>query len=182
MNSMFNLLLNFCPVDYAVPAIRSTHKAGNLQRQPRRAGSIKLKYRSSILLALIVPLFGVSSLTLAGDLIPKSHIYSARSYHEHYQVTITSNLNPLQIGRMHSWVTNIATPDGRPVVGASIEVSGGMPAHNHGLPTSPRMTAELQEGQYLIEGVRFSMRGEWFILLTITANGITDSVSFDIDI
>jgi hypothetical protein len=53
------------------------------------------------------------------------------------------------------------------VADAQINVNGGMPAHDHGLATSPRVTRYLGEGQYLLEGVRFHMPGEWLMKLDI---------------
>lgn len=38
-------------------------------------------------------------------------------------------------GEMHSWMLTVKKPDGTPVEDASIAVDGGMPDHNHGLPT-----------------------------------------------
>ena len=34
-----------------------------------------------------------------------------------------------------------------------------MPEHNHGFPTAPRVTENLGEGDYLLEGMRFNMGG-----------------------
>ena len=38
---------------------------------------------------------------------------------------------------------------------------GGMPAHGHGFNTAPRVTRELDDGAFLVEGVRFHMGGDW---------------------
>lgn len=49
----------------------------------------------------------------------------------------------------------------------------------HGLPTQPQVTKELEDGTYLLEGMKFSMTGWWEIKLTIeTAAGI-DRVTFN---
>ncbi len=98
-----------------------------------------------------------------------------------YEVTIDSQLKPLQLGRMHAWTATIKTDAGEPVTGAKIKVGGGMPIHNHGFPTEPEVTKEMDGGVYLIQGVKFSMRGPWVMFLDITANDQTDSVAFDID-
>ena len=37
----------------------------------------------------------------------------------------------------------------------------GMPDHDHGLPTQPQVTSRLENGDYLLEGVRFHMPGKW---------------------
>ncbi len=97
-----------------------------------------------------------------------------------YHVTVDSWLKPLLLGRMHAWTAEIRTQDGKPVTDAKIKVGGGMPIHNHGFPTQPEATKQIEDGQYLIEGIKFSMPGPWVLFLDITANGKTDSVAFDI--
>ena len=63
---------------------------------------------------------------------------------------------------------------------AEIVVNGGMPQHDHGFPTSPQVTEELGDGEYLVEGVKFNMAGWWEMTLAITANGQSDSITFNI--
>ena len=99
-----------------------------------------------------------------------------------YTVTMESRLNPLKLGRIHAWVAEIKDAKGNPVNDAAIKVGGGMPVHNHGFPTQPRMTQKLGEGKYLIEGIKFSMGGPWVILLEIDANGQSDTVAFDVNL
>ena len=43
-----------------------------------------------------------------------------------------------------------------------------MPAHDHGLPTRPRVTEELGNGDYRLEGMRFHMGGYWEIRVSVT--------------
>ena len=50
-------------------------------------------------------------------------------------------------GELHSWVLTLKTADGKPVEDASIDIGGGMPDHNHGLPTSPQVTEYLGQGR-----------------------------------
>lgn len=92
-----------------------------------------------------------------------------------YTVRYASTLDPIDINRMHSW-TIVVTANGEPVEGARIEVSGGMPVHDHGMPTRPRATAELGGGRYRIDGMRFHMNGEWEVALEILADGKRDTV------
>ena len=99
-----------------------------------------------------------------------------------YQVTISSDMVPLELGRIHSWKATILDADGKPVTCADIKVDGGMPIHNHGFPTNPRVTQELDGGVYLVEGIKFSMRGPWVMLLEITSGEQTDTVAFNIDL
>jgi hypothetical protein len=76
----------------------------------------------------------------------------------------------------------VLTADGLPVKSASIEVDGGMPEHGHGLPTRPRVTAELTEGTYQVDGVRFNMGGWWELKFHIAAAAGRDSVTFNLDL
>ena len=92
-----------------------------------------------------------------------------------YTVSFESSLEPIEINQIHSWILQI-TSDGEPVTGASLAISGGMPAHDHGMPTRPRITAELGNGEYRLEGMRFHMGGDWEVSIEIKANGRTDTV------
>ena len=74
---------------------------------------------------------------------------------------------PAPLNQMHNWIIQLRGPDGSKISDAEITVSGGMPAHDHGLATSPQVTRYLGEGRYLLEGVRFHMPGEWFLKLDI---------------
>ena len=93
-----------------------------------------------------------------------------------FVLSYASELTPLQINKLHAWTLHIEDADGNPVVGANLQVSGGMPAHDHGLPTYPRITAELGDGNYRLDGMRFHMSGAWEITINISADGDTDSV------
>jgi hypothetical protein len=91
-----------------------------------------------------------------------------------FTVSFTSSLEPIEINRIHSWTLTI-TSDGNPVIGAELEITGGMPAHDHGMPTRPRMTEELGEGRYRLDGMRFHMNGKWEVSIEIKAEGRRDT-------
>ena len=99
-----------------------------------------------------------------------------------YRVSYTSKHDPIQINNIHSWVLHVETAAGQPVADAEIGVSGGMSGHNHGLPTAPRATRYLGNGDYLIEGMKFQMGGHWVITFSVSAEGRSDSVSFELDL
>lgn len=82
-------------------------------------------------------------------------------------IAMSSQVTPIPLNQMHSWVITLHTPAGEPVENASIQVEGGMPLHDHGLATSPQVTDYLGDGQYLIEGLRFHMPGEWLLEIAI---------------
>jgi len=92
-----------------------------------------------------------------------------------YTVSFESSLEPIEINQIHYWILRL-TSNGKPVTGASLTVTGGMPAHDHGMPTRPRVTAELGNGEYRLEGMRFHMGGDWEVSIEIKANGKTDTV------
>lgn len=91
-----------------------------------------------------------------------------------FAVSYESELQPIEINRIHIWLLHIETTSGDPVVGADIEVVGGMPLHNHGLPTRPLVTEDLGDGNYRLEGMRFHMAGDWEVKINIIHNGKTD--------
>lgn len=93
-----------------------------------------------------------------------------------FTVSYESALQPIEINRIHNWVLHIEGAGGEPVSGANVEVTGGMPAHNHGLPTRPLVTEELGKGDYRLEGMRFHMAGDWELTISIIADGKTDTV------
>lgn len=83
------------------------------------------------------------------------------------------------INQIHSWTISVATPAGVPVKEARISVDGGMPQHGHGLPTRPRVTKGLADGEYLLEGMKFSMTGWWEIKLAVATSNAADKVTFN---
>jgi hypothetical protein len=68
------------------------------------------------------------------------------------------------------------------VEGAQIEVDGGMPAHDHGLPTAPRVTEDLGGGDYRLDGVRFHMRGLWQMYFTIRTGDAEETAVISIEL
>lgn len=102
---------------------------------------------------------------------------AVRSHAGHFVLSYKSRTDPIVINRMHDWVIHVEDEKGNPVLGASIDVDGGMPAHDHGLPTAPRVTSEIGGGDYLLQGLRFHMNGEWQIDFEIEADGVSDTVT-----
>jgi len=97
----------------------------------------------------------------------------------HYRVSYKSKVEPVPLNRIHSWVLHVEALDGKPVEKARIGVYGGMPKHKHGLPTQPAIS-ELGKGDYLVEGLKFSMKGWWQMWFNIRAGKVTDKVKFNI--
>lgn len=93
--------------------------------------------------------------------------------------SVSSTPAPPPVNEMHTWTLHLEDEAGNPVENAEITVDGDMPAHGHGLPTEPRVTEYLGNGDYLVEGMQFQMDGEWYVEFTITAEGATDTLRFD---
>ena len=89
---------------------------------------------------------------------------------------------PIPLNKIHSWRLHIEDAVGQPVVDARISVDGGMPQHGHGLPTKPRMTQNLGNGDYLIEGMKFQMHGWWVVHFTVSTVEGTDKVTFNLQV
>ena len=104
------------------------------------------------------------------------------SDNKHFQISYTSKLDPIAINTMHTWTLHIENNAGEPVINADVAVNGGMPEHDHGLPTQPQVTQNLGNGNYLLEGLRFHMGGWWQVTITIHSNSISDSVTFDLQL
>lgn len=129
-------------------------------------------------LAMLSLWFVIVDSALAGEVLLDSelqrHWVSERGL---FKVRFESTLNPIVINQIHAWELFVATAGGRPVEAAEVTITGGMPVHDHGLPTVPRVTKELGDGNYRIEGLRFHMRGDWEITITIHASGKIDVVT-----
>ncbi len=84
-----------------------------------------------------------------------------------YSVSFKSKVIPIPLNRIHSWTLHIETANGNAVDDAKISVFGGMPLHKHSFPTAPKVTKNLGNGDYLVEGIKFSMTGHWEVWLNI---------------
>jgi hypothetical protein len=89
---------------------------------------------------------------------------------------------PLRPRQMQTVRVTVRDADGRAIDEAQISIDGGMPQHGHGLPTRPRVTRNLGDGLYEIEGVRFNMGGWWEFTLAIAGSQGQDTVTFNLDL
>ena len=97
-----------------------------------------------------------------------------------YIISLHCNNSPIPLRKIHSWTVHIETPDGKPVENAKVFVFGGMPMHNHEFPTIPRIKTNLGNGDYLVEGIKFSMIGHWEMHFNIEQENKRDRVIFKI--
>ena len=166
------------------------------------------RYERSIALILVVVLHGgcaapvdapspslptpsASHLSVSPSALPTESIGATPSPNveegvrsEHGQFIGSWSSDPVTppINVVHEWVLHIEAPDGGPVEGATVTIDGDMPAHGHGMPTRPQVTADLGGGDYRVEGMSFQMGGYWIIDVTITAAGQTDLIRFGLEL
>ena len=98
----------------------------------------------------------------------------------HYRATIRPQGDSIPKGKLQKWTLHLETSVGAPVDSANIAVDGGMPQHGHGLPTKPRVTRALGNGDHLVEGMKFNMGGWWVVKFRVNAEGGRDSVVFNV--
>lgn len=72
----------------------------------------------------------------------------------------------------------------KPIRGAKVHIDGGMPAHAHGLPTAPKVKWSDTRGVYEIQGLKFSMPGEWSLNFNINleARKLRDQITMKIEV
>lgn len=107
-----------------------------------------------------------------GDRLSKTGLYRVRA----------ETPEPIRVGRIHEMRVHVETADGRPAEDATLSVDGGMPDHGHGLPTQPRVTANLGAGEYLVEGMKYNMGGWWVVRVSIESESGADEVVFNLNL
>jgi len=128
------------------------------QQQLRQA---KVLLAAALLLVLPLQLFAQQDIVL--------------SEQGQYRLGYSSAEVPLPLNRIHQWTLRLYTATGEPVADALLLVTGGMPVHNHGLPTAPTVTA-LGNGEYRLQGLRFHMQGLWVLTVQISHGDSRDTV------
>ena len=115
-------------------------------------------------------------------MIPGDKDYSRTRLSEEkkFRISVTSLIEPIPINQIHQWKIHIETSNGVPVVDAKVSISGGMPMHKHGLPTSPRVTKNLGEAKYLLQGMKFNMTGWWELIIKVDTPSEQDIAIFNV--
>lgn len=131
--------------------------------------------RASILIITYLVLISFAS---SNENISESKFSSIDS---NFHLSVKSKIDPIPLNQIHQWVVHITNQNNEPVINATLTIDGGMPAHNHGLPTQPVAT-EIGQGNYLIEGVKFSMTGNWELWLFITTETLSDKVKITLQL
>jgi hypothetical protein len=97
-----------------------------------------------------------------------------------FNVSYIPSSNTIPANQLHQWTLHVETADGQPVENATITIDGGMPQMGHGLLTRPGDPKYLDNGDYLLEGMKFEMAGWWVMDFAITAQGQSDTVQFNL--
>jgi hypothetical protein len=97
-----------------------------------------------------------------------------------FRVTIRPDGDSVPMRKLQTWTIHIETPDSAAVDSATVDVDGGMPEHGHGLPTKAVVTRQSGRGDYVVEGIEFSMTGWWVVKFRIRAPMGTDLVVFNL--
>lgn len=138
-------------------------------------GTLKRWYKNIMMMVPLLLLFSaVPDQAYAQSLLPSAHGIFKASMH--------SEVSPIPLNQIHSWIIHLETAAGKPVADAGLKLTGGMPLHNHGLPTEPMVTSYLGNGDYRVEGVRFHMQGAWVFALSISYMGQTDTVNIPLSL
>ena len=111
-----------------------------------------------------------------------AELIAAKSKQGFYQATLESKKQPIPIGEFHQWLVHIETKSGEIFQPQQLVIQGGMPGHGHGFPVEPEISKYLGNGDYLIEGMKFSMSGEWQISFGVLGPSGWDTIRFDLDL
>jgi hypothetical protein len=152
------------------------------QSKPRSKSTRILLWIGAVLggLVLVFAIFMVVMMARMNDVPDDLDTSTTRSSDNGlFNVSYTISSGSIPVNQMHQWTLHVETADGQPVENATISVDGGMPQMGHGLLTQPRVPKYLAKGDYLVEGVKFEMAGWWLMDFTITTNGQTDTVQFN---
>jgi len=100
----------------------------------------------------------------------------------YFSIAISGLPNPIPINLMHSWHLTLTNNLGVPVTSANFAISGGMPKHDHGLPSQPVVTSHLGSGVYLVQGMKFHMSGNWTLQFQIETDDAEETINVLVDI
>lgn len=123
-----------------------------------------------------------ASLILAGcnvESSPAKWQHKVSGVDGHYQATLSCETPPTTDSFQDCQIA-FTTMDGDTAKLKMVEIAGGMPAHGHGLPTSPIMQAQHHNpGTYRIDGLKYNMPGAWLLGFKVAGKNGSDKIVFD---
>ncbi len=96
------------------------------------------------------------------------------------QVEIGADEHFMAINKLQHWNVRVMRLDGSPVAIKMLTFDGGMPAHRHGLPTTPQ--TKVTGSTAKIKGIRFSMPGVWRLTLEMSTEDADITLGLDVDL
>jgi len=117
---------------------------------------------------MLVSFQPMAAITKDAKFTTREHAVTQPSEDGEYIFSLYSTDAKIPFKKIHSWIVHIETKDGKPVEKAKVYVFGGMPVHQHGFPTKPKVKKYLGNGDYLVEGIKFNMPGQWEMRFNIT--------------
>ncbi len=140
------------------------------------------------LLALLCSVFVAAFIVPFSFTYAESLSYSGPSEKKQFTLTLIPP-SETHLNKLSSWTAQIKGMDASAKASlqallnpADYKISGGMPAHGHGLPTEPRVgSVMMDEGGDLvleIEGIKFQMWGHWVLSVEIPAIADKAEVAF----
>lgn len=96
------------------------------------------------------------------------------------QIEIGADEHFMAINTLQHWNVRLMRLDGTPVAIKALTFDGGMPAHRHGLPTTPQTNVSDLTAQ--IKGIRFSMPGVWRLTLSMSTEDADVTLILEVDL
>lgn len=100
----------------------------------------------------------------------------------HYRIRVRPAVQPVPLHRMHDWIVGIELLGDASKIPTAVTFDGGMPSHGHGFVTQPRVTRNLGGGEFLVEGVKFHMPGEWVLRVTVASGSASEGITLPLAI
>jgi cytochrome c peroxidase len=130
----------------------------------------------------LIPLTPLLVLSLSLGERPASAESARVSVKGRYLVSIRPPSSPVRVNEWQEWVIHVARRDRAPLALRQVALDGGMPAHGHGLPTAPTVSASGAPGAFTASGVRFHMAGRWEVRVLVADREGADAATFPIDV
>jgi hypothetical protein len=99
-----------------------------------------------------------------------------------YRVILRPRDGAIPLNEMHAWTVDVTTAEGEAFRPTRLAFTGGMPQHQHGFITEPRVTRALGPGRFLIEGVKFHMAGSWMLRVELVGPSGPDTATVPVQV
>ena len=123
---------------------------------------------------------GASARTAHATPAAFSRLSGIPSHNGVYRASLLPSSDPA--GRLDStaWTVEVETTDGTAVDDATLALESWMPEDDRVSAVRPRVTRNIGDGRYQVEGLRLDRRGWWNVRLQVARPGATDSLAFNL--